>query len=398
MPTAVTSNVTATEQPCVSCGIETENRIDDETPYCEICSGRHLGTGLRTARDEAIEMARRGEFDHPFYDENEMRELAREADANDQATTTATTTEDDPERDDQTFVVGHCENASLDADEKVELPHSSSSLEAAALARAKAPDLNGSGGVLLTGDEDEDFDSFFDENDPLVQFMKEWKAGRSVPQFDVELDTSGLSPRATDLRMLAAAISAAFGYSLQMGDTKAPLIAGSFAVWMIGGNPRKQDRYGRKLLDGLAQHKVIRYERSAEPLDGRLAGTRCFQPFGYDLAELFARDASTSAVPGNVPSADPVESNASGDVPDDVAVTDPAVEIADEQMMRKAKIGRVVRPVGVVAAGDGAGGSLGHSADDTGPPGSSRTVADLSETELLDAFPGSAWTSPEVER
>lgn len=82
-------------------------------------------------------------------------------------------------------------------------------------------------------------------------------------------------------------IAVTMGFSLTMGETDAVPISCSWAAWLIGEDPVGGKRRAWQLLRQLEAREVIRVDGCLQPFRGRRDGTRCWQPYDYDLAALW---------------------------------------------------------------------------------------------------------------
>lgn len=126
----------------------------------------------------------------------------------------------------------------------------------------------------------------FDPNTAMYRVLKEWRAGMLVPEFEVPLALDRIAPQAHTLRALAEALASTMGLWLTLGETGAMPVSRSWTALLMGLDPVRDVQRAAKLLHALERADVIRQDGALDPL-GKADGTRCFQPFDYDLVSLF---------------------------------------------------------------------------------------------------------------
>jgi hypothetical protein len=76
------------------------------------------------------------------------------------------------------------------------------------------------------------------------------------------------------------------GLRLTHGMTDAALISRRYLAWVMGMDPERGAKLAGRWLTALERAKVIRRD-GAMPQRGMPNGTALWQPFDYDLAELW---------------------------------------------------------------------------------------------------------------
>ena len=207
-------------------------------------------------------------------------------------------------------------------------------------------------------------DAIFSENEPLFQRMAEYKAGRMVPDFEVRLRIERLPRNASTLRAVAERIALVMSLQLTDGDPADPALSCTVVAWLMGLDPEKGAKQASKWLHALERYHVIRQSKTLPPLKGQPCGTRCFQPYDFELVELLA-------FPGAGTSAE--EPSVSLDVPEEVTVSEPLVEVPDEGTVDGAELGEPgADTIGVIASGHTTGSEtcqFGHATKYNGPIG-----------------------------
>jgi hypothetical protein len=119
----------------------------------------------------------------------------------------------------------------------------------------------------------------------LFRLLADHKADRLEP-VPVPLPIHRLARQATALRSIAGWMALLMGLRLTEGDADALPFSTSLCCRLMGWDPTADKTRASTCLKRLEEKQVIRYAGSLEP-DGKPDGTRCFQPCGFDLEELF---------------------------------------------------------------------------------------------------------------
>jgi hypothetical protein len=196
-----------------------------------------------------------------------------------------------------------------------------------------------------------------DQEPELYGLIAEHEA-RLLTPVDIRLDLSELGPRATTMRRVALDMQLLMGLRAAVDEYRPLPYSASLCARRNGLH---DERHASRVLRTLEKRKVI---RSVDPLDPRLTpdrtklrdGTKCYEPFGFDLEALL--DRPELALESGVVPTEPSDSTVQGDAVFVEAVVEPAREVEQEPGVERA-VTRSIDEVGVVTAN-----STAHSATD----------------------------------